>query len=397
MNKNSPLENTENFSQLQTYFEQNFEQLIDSIIKICEIPAPTFSEDNRGQYVLNCLQNNQNLKIHIDSFKNVIVRYIGKENKAKIAILAHLDTVFPLLDIKVVRTTTSLEAPGIGDNSASVGTMLQIIRAWIETGYQPDFDVLFVANSCEEGLGDLKGVKGLLDEYCRQPENNVDLHALLSIDGTLERVTHIGIGVKRLKITVKTTGGHSWANFGRDSAIHIIGNVISEISKINVPDVPKTTFNVGLINGGTSVNTIAQSATCIIDLRSMDMKELLKLEETVRNIINNKTNKKDIDIEIEVVGDRPVGKIDENHPLVIIAKKSGKDIGLEKVPESGAASTDANIPLSRGIPAIAIGCYKGEGAHTTSEKIFIDSLQRGIKFTNLVILRSLKWISDKEN
>lgn len=383
-------------NKLNNYYKQNFDHLISEIIKICEIPAPTFNEDARGNYIIEKLQKYSQLKIHKDSAKNVIIRYPGTESTAKLAILAHLDTVFSDTEIKVIKNDTTLSAPGIGDNSTSVGTLKHIIESWIDTNFVPPFDVLFVTNSCEEGLGDLKGVRGFMDDYCNDTANKVDLKTLISIDGTLERVTHIGTGVKRYEIVIHTHGGHSWASFGEEpSAIHIIGNIIADISKLKVPEVPKTTYNVGLVRGGTSINTIAEEASILVDLRSTDNTELERLNQSIMSIVQLDTkNMKDVKVDINLVGNRPSGKIDTNHPLVKLVKQAAKENESKFKPTSGVASTDANIPLSRNIPAVAIGCYSGKGAHTKNETVIIDSLHKGVPFVNLVILKALSWIEE---
>lgn len=392
--ENASINQTDILNKLNLFYNQTFDTLISEIIKICEIPAPTFEEDARGDYVKEKLSKINKLAIYKDDAKNIIIRYPGEQKKAKIAILAHLDTVFSFSSIRVLQQDNKLIGPGIGDNSTSVGALIHIIESWDSIDYKPPFDVLFVANSCEEGLGDLKGVKSFFNNYCFNPENNVELKTLLSIDGTVERVTHIGTGVKRYKIEIFSKGGHSWASFGeQESAIHIIGNIIADISHIKVPEVPKTTYNVGLVEGGTSVNTIAEYASIHVDLRSTSDTELSRLDQLLTTIINFHTQgKKDVESKITLVGNRPSGRIPSDHPLVTVIKEAAKDSGLDFIPTSGVASTDANIPLSQNIPAVAFGCYSGFGAHTNAETISIESLKKGLPFVNLAILKTIEWI-----
>lgn len=384
-------------SQFEAYYKENFSKLISNIITITEIPSPSFDEDEKGDFVKSYFSSKTELTVTKDKYKNVIIRYRGKQNIAKLAILAHIDTVFPkktklkVQEKKDEHNEPVLIGPSVGDNSASVAGLMQIIDSWCEINFIPPFDVIFVANACEEGLGDLKGVKGFIDEYCAN--NNVDLKVLLSLDGTMDRVTHIGTGVKRYKIDVNTKGGHSWGNFGEYSAIHIIGQIIADISHISVPETPKTTYNVGIVEGGTSVNTIASEASILIDLRSVSDKELEKLDKNILNIVNEHTSHKhQVNVSITVVGNRPSGRIPHDHELVEIVKKSAKIIELD-APSSGIASTDANIPLSRNIPAVAFGCYYGTGAHTKSETIYVNSLIKGIPYANLVIIKTMEWIT----
>ena len=394
--ENNTFASNNSIQSLNGYFNQNFDNLIKNIITVTEIPSPSFEEDKKGDFIINFLKEFQNLEVLKDDYKNVIVRYPGQNKISKLAILTHIDTVFPMeTELKVTKTDKYLIGPGVGDNSASVAVSLQIILSWCSTNFKPEFDILFVFNACEEGLGDLKGVKGFLDGYCSKSENKVDLKALLAIDGTIDRVTHIGTGVKRYKIEVTTRGGHSWANFGEYSAIHIIGNIISDFSKTQVPEVPKTTYNIGFVEGGTSVNTIADRASILVDLRSMSQKELSRLDDILNTTIEIQTKgRKDVNVKVEVVGDRPSGRLPVDHPLVNITKESAVESELETVPISGVASTDANIPLSRNIPAIAFGCYIGSGAHTKTETIDIQSLVKGVPFANLVILKTIHWLKD---
>jgi acetylornithine deacetylase/succinyl-diaminopimelate desuccinylase-like protein len=270
--------------------------------------------------------------------------------------------------------------------------MLNIIAAWIDAEYIPPFDVLFVGNSAEEGLGDLRGTKEFM-KYCSK-QTNIDLKAFIALDSSLDRITHIACGVKRYKVTLKTQGGHSWGNFGSKSAIHEIGKIISEISNIEVPKDPKTTFNVGLIEGGTSINTIAQKAIMYVDLRSQDTKALMELETKFLKIIEKFTKSGDSESIIEQVGNRPSGSIPISHPLVKIGKNLANKYFIKM--NSSISSTDANIPLSKGIPAITIGCYSGNRSHTLEEYIDINSLKKGIPFVNTTLIAVIEWIILKE-
>lgn len=379
-------------SQLVVGIENNITKdlpnLIEDIISICEIPAPSFHEQNRAKFLHTKLTKLGLITI-IDSYTNVIARYPGKKSGAKLAICAHIDTVFSDRSITVKKSRDKLSAPGIGDNSTSVAGMIFIIQSWLKWKYTPPFDILFVGNSCEEGLGDLRGIRGFLDNYAKEP-----LKAMIALDGTLGFVIHGGIGSRRLKVTIKSQGGHSWGDFGKLSAIHILGQCIADISNLKVPKNPRTTYNVGMIEGGTSVNTIAEYSSMLIDIRSMKVGNLRKLENEIRSIINKRCDGSQIQSEIQVVGDRPSGNIPETHPLVQLVKASANHYHIN--PTLGVSSTDANIPLSRNIPALAFGCYTGADAHRSSECIFPSSLEKGIPFSNLAFLSVIQWIDQNQ-
>jgi len=375
--------------QMLTHLQTNFEAVLDEIITICEIPAPSFDERERAEYIARRMQDLGLSDVTIDPVNNVIGRYPGAVSKARLAVCAHIDTVFPrTVEISVQRGPDRLAAPGIGDNAASVGAMLHLAAAWRAADYQPPFDVLFVGNSCEEGLGDLKGIKGFLDEYA--PREDVDLAAIICLDGHLGEITNAGIGSRRLKVTARAKGGHSWADFGSPSAVHALGACIEGIARLPVPKEPRTTYNVGVVAGGTSVNTIAEEAWMLIDMRSVAPEPLRQLEAQVREIIAARCREFGAVPEIEVVGDRPVGRIPDSHPLVQLAQAAGRRLGLEL--PTRAASTDANVPLSRNIPAITVGLYAGEGAHRESEFIVPSSLRVGLPLGLLILLAAVDWL-----
>jgi acetylornithine deacetylase/succinyl-diaminopimelate desuccinylase-like protein len=374
------------------YLQQAHPIVVEDIINICEIPAPSFEERERAEHVAKRMKELGIAQVTIDDHNNAIGRYPGRDSTARLAVVAHIDTVFPReVDVTVSRSTDCLMAPGIGDNSTSVGSMLHLAAAWKHASFTPPFDVLFVGNACEEGLGDLQGVKGLLDDYAQRAD--VDLQALISIDGRIGEVTNAGIGVRRLKVEVTAEGGHSWADFGSSSATHALGAAIEGIAQLEVPSDPRTVYNVGVVEGGTSVNTIAEWASMLIDMRSVAVKPLQELEERVRGLIDSRCSEFGADYTIEVVGDRPVGRIEESHPLVQVAKAVGSLFDLSM--PTRAASTDANVPLSRGIPAITVGVYRGEGTHRESECMRPSSLKQGLPLGLLILLGAVDWLGAK--
>ena len=383
--------NSQNFKQFQTFFENNYNQLLDLLCNITEIPSPTFFEDKKAEFVQKQMINYGLNNVSVDEQKNVIGRYLGSKSDKFIPIFAHIDTVFPIeTELKVKKNNEIYSCPGIGDNSSSVAVMLMIIQAWKSNNYLPLFDVIFVANACEEGLGDLKGIKVFLEEYAVKFYPDIPPSAVLALDGTLGDITHIGVGSKRIKLTIFSEGGHSWGNFGNENSIHILSKCISDISSINVPSDPKTTFNVGLITGGTSINTIASISSCFIDMRSIDQKELDNLENTILNIIKLNVNKTKSKFEIEYVGSRPSAFLPINHPLINLAILTGNKFDIKSFLR--ASSTDANIPLSKGIPALTIGAYDGSRAHTKDEYMVPSSLRKGILYVSLLLMSIIMWI-----
>ncbi|MHA2366364.1 MAG: M20/M25/M40 family metallo-hydrolase [Candidatus Hodarchaeales archaeon] len=376
---------------MEKYFKSSHNKLIDEIITICKIPAPTFHEEKRTNYLQKKISS-LGLEVEVDKHKNVITRYPGKERIAKIVFCAHIDTVFKKeITLKVDKSDDKLSAPGIGDNSASVASMLFIIKSWLKASYVPPFDVIFVGDACEEGLGDLKGITGFLDEYCKH--DDIDLKCVIALDGTYENITNVGVGSKRWKINFRAKGGHSWANFGNPSAIHTMGIVIAEISKLKVTKEPKTTYNVGIIEGGTSINTIAEKSSMLIDMRSVGSNELKNLEKRVRSIINNYSKDNLTRYDIEIVGNRPAGQLTDDHPIIKLTQASAKVYNLSDL-KLTASSTDSNIPLSRNIPSITFGCYYGKGAHRETEFIVPSSLKKGVPFVNLALISIISWINE---
>ncbi len=372
------------------YVQDNVDQVVETIITVCEVPAPTFCERERARLVRGLMSELGGIDAQIDRHNNVVGRYPGECSTARLAVTAHIDTVFPKdVDVSVQQKNDHLAAPGIGDNSTSVAGMLHLIAAWNKTGYKPPFDVLFVGNACEEGLGDLRGIKGFLHD-CEEC-GDVQLQAVCIFDGRMGGVINRGVGSRRLKVTLRGKGGHSWKDFGTCSAIHNLGRCIDSISRLDVPQRPRTSYNVGVVEGGTSVNTIAESASMLIDMRSEAPKQLHRLEERVRRIIKQQTAQSDCTAEVKVVGDRPVGGISDEHPLVSIAQAAGRYLGLPM--NTHAASTDANVPLSRGIPAVTVGIYRGEGAHRTDESITPSSLTRGLPLAVLLVMGAVKWLA----
>src|SRR6185295_9463487 len=242
-------------------------------------------------------------------------------------------------------------------------------------------DVWFVANVCEEGLGDLRGMKAVVDRF------GGEVHAYLVLEGlALGHVYHRAVGVKRYRVTARTSGGHSWSDYGQPSAIHELARLLGALASPELPSHPRTTMNVGRSSGGTSVNVIASEASFDLDLRSEGQESLTALISAADKLIH-KANQSGVSIEAQVIGQRPAGEISVNHPFVLLAKACLREQGLEPGLISG--STDANVPLSKGYPAIVLGITTGGGAHTIHEYINTPPIAQGLE--QLVKFVSRAW------
>lgn len=348
------------------------EAIVTLAQRICEVPAPTGSEMERARFVASLLQE-RGYTPEIDALGDVYVRrgqHRQQTQRPVVMLLAHLDTVFPAgTPINVRRDGDILRGPGIGDNSVSVATMLGVLDLLDEHGVTTAADLIAVANVGEEGLGNLRGARAAVERY------RAELGAVIAIDGRVGSIVNEAVGSKRWRISVHGPGGHSFGSFGQPSAIHGLGRIIAAIAELRVPQQPKTTYNVGMIEGGTSVNTIAPYASAVLDMRSVDVAALERLAEQVQQIITHKVGE-GLRTEIEVLGERPAGKRDRSDPLVQLAGEIVRWLGYE--PTYHASSTDANIPISLNIPSVCVGVTRGERVHTIEEYLHIEPLGDGL-------------------
>lgn len=353
------------------------EAVADLAQRICEVPAPTGQEQERAQFVASLWRERGYLP-EIDGVGNVYVRRGNHPKKPVVMLLAHTDTVFPATTpIRVVRQGDILRGPGIGDNSVNVAAMISALDILDEMAQETDVDIVAVADVGEEGLGNLLGARTAVERYQRQ------LGAVIAVDGSLGRIIHRAVGSKRWRVTVQGTGGHSYGAFGTPSAIHGLGRIIAAIADIDVPKQPKTTFNVGLIEGGTSVNTIAASASAVLDMRSTDIAALEQVAQQVQAIVDKRAGP-GLQTTIEVLGERPAGERSQSDPLVQLAADALQWLEIQPVYE--ASSTDANIPISLGIPSLCIGITQVKDAHTLNEYLIVPSIGKGLaQLTRLCI------------
>lgn len=347
-------------------------RVVERAIQIQQIPAPTFHEQKRAQFVHDLLSAEALDNLCIDEAGNVFARWPGKGTAKPLIVSAHLDTVFPLETVlRLARGSDLIHGPGLGDNSLGVAALFGLLWSLRERDFQPLGDIWFVANVCEEGLGNLRGMKAVVERF------GENVHAYLVLEGlALGHVYHRAVGVKRYRITARTSGGHSWSDYGQPSAVHELAKLVVELASLSLPTHPRTTMNVGRIAGGTSVNVIAPEATLDLDLRSEGQEALTALVSAVERSIQ-KANRPGVSMESEVIGQRPAGEIAVNHPLVTLAKDCLHELGLEAGLISG--STDANIPLSKGYPAIVLGITTGGSAHTIHEYINTVPIAQGIE------------------
>ena len=383
------------FKAAMAALDKDHDRLVAEIIQLTEIPAPPFKEDARGAAYLEMLRAAGLSNVERDAEGNVMGLRRGTGDGPLIAIAAHLDTVFPEgTDVKVKRDGTRLAAPGIGDDTRSLAVLLAMIRAMDAAGIQTKNDILFIGDVGEEGLGDLRGMKYLFQKGPYRDR----IKTFISMDGAGggDDITHGAVGSKRYRATFKGPGGHSYGAFGLVNPAFAMGNAIQKFARIQVPASPKTTFNVGVMGGGTSVNSIPFESWMEVDMRSESRAELEKVDETFIGILNEAVAEENkarstrlgpIQLDLKLVGDRPSGQTPKDSPLVLTAAAAIRAAGM--TPTYSFSSTDSNIPISLGIPAITIDSGgRGGRAHALDEWIDVEKTTslRGIQSALLLLL-----------
>ena len=346
------------------------ERTLKDQIELTEIPAPPFKESVRAAEFLKRFKSLGLSDARIDAEGNVIGLRKGSGRGPVLVVSAHLDTVFPEgTDVKVKVKDNKYHAPGIYDDGRGLASLLTVIRALNQANIKTVGDIVFVGTVGEEELGDLRGVKAFFRE-----QKNVD--GFISFDGIdITRIVNQATGSRRWRIIYTGPGGHSFSAFGLPSATHALGRAIAKISEVRTPENPKTTFTVGTLKGGTSVNAIAAEAELGLDMRSNSSAELKKLEEQILQLArdaadeeNKRWNQKDvIKVDFKLVGDRPAGASSPESPMLHAARKGIISVGGE-VKSIMASSTDSNLPISLGIPAVTLGSGGvGGGSHGPGE------------------------------
>lgn len=339
------------------------------------IPAPSHQEEKRAQAVRDWLLAQGAESAKIDEAGNVVYE-MGCEKAERIVVfMAHMDVVFPDTEAFAVREEEGrMYAPGVGDDTANLVLLMMSLKYLLEKKAEPaeGWGILFAANVCEEGLGNLKGSRAI----CRKWKDKIA--AFYSLDGYLGWVVTQAVGSQRYRVTVRTEGGHSYSAFGNPNAIHILSGLIQSLYAVRLPQGAKTTYNVGTIRGGTTINSIAQEASMTYEFRSEDH-QCLKYMEKFFNGTVEALRLAGWDVETEVLGIRPCNEGVDAAALEALADGCRKVLSRYWGGEvrTKASSTDANIPLSMGIPACTVGCVAGGGAHTREEWIETDSLLPG--------------------
>ena len=343
---------------------------LDQQQSICEIAAPPFKESVRGAEYKRRLEA-LGLTVRIDSIGNVVAERKGTGNGPTVMLAGHLDTVFPEgTDVKVKRDGNVMRAPGIGDDCRGLAVVLAVARAFQMEKVPTTGTIIFVGNVGEEGPGNLRGVRHL---FTREYQGKVDY--FISVDGTGLGLTSRAVGSNRYRVTYQGPGGHSYGAFGMPNPIHALGRAVAAIADIQVPTTPKATFNVGLIEGGTSVNTISPSGAMDVDLRSESKQALADLDAKFHTAVRNAlaaenarwpSSRVKISVKVDTIGIRPAGALPDSAFIVRTAMTAARSLAFTTA--TSASSTDANFPMSLGIPAITIdGGGDGRGAHATSE------------------------------
>jgi acetylornithine deacetylase/succinyl-diaminopimelate desuccinylase-like protein len=350
---------------------------LDQQASICEVPAPPFKEKARGEELMRRFRQHGLQSVRVDAEGNVIGERPGSvQDGPTVVISGHLDTVFPEgTDVKVKRDTAQdgsarLTAPGIGDDCRGLAVLLSVARAFQQANVKTPGTILFVGTVGEEGEGNLRGVRRLFAETLK---GQVDY--FISVDGTGFGVTHKAVGSNRYKITFQGPGGHSYGAFGMPNPAHALGRAVAKIADLQVPDDPRTTFSVSLLRGGQSVNSIPAEVSLDLDMRSESAQSLADLDTRMRAAVDAAVTEEKaryprstvaLSAKFDTIGIRPAGSQPDDAPIVRTALAAARTLGEKS--ELSASSTDANVPIGLGIPAVTIdGGGRGRGAHSLSE------------------------------
>ena len=382
-------------AQALAWIDKNARWVTDQQIALSEIPAPEFSEAKRGEYLQKLLEAT-GLQVHLDKTGNVVGERAGADANSIILLAAHLDTVFPTgTDVRVKKNGNRIVGPGIADNGAGLAALVGVARALSEGRVRTNKTIVLAGDVGEEGEGNLRGIRALIEAYGSR------LAAVIAVDGaSTEHITTQGIASHRFEVTITGPGGHSWSDFGAPNPITALARGIVKFSSFAVPEDPRSSYNFGVVEGGTSVNSIPARAVVKVDLRSEEEAEITKMESALRDAMQAGMKEemaavRDPNAQLQVnfrsLGLRPAGKLPENSPLLDSIRSVDRFLGTRSRLER--SSTDANIPLSLGIPAISIGGGgKANGSHTLDEWYDPAGRELGLKrlFLTTVVLAGLQ-------
>ncbi len=368
------------------YIGEHAGEAYELLLELARIPAPSGHEEKRAMFCLEKLREWGAEGAYIDDVCNVIYP-IGCEGDAPVNVyMAHSDVVFPDEDELPLKIEDGrIYCPGIGDDTANAVALLTVMKYLASHPADVDEGLLLVINSGEEGLGNLRGSREIMRKYGSR------VREFVTFDGYAGGICVRAVGSRRFKVEVHTEGGHSWGNFGNRNAIAVLSALIGKLYEAPLPEQGKTTFNVGCIEGGTSVNTIAQHACMLYEFRSDCAENLDTMQEYFDSVLAFFTEK-GIDVRVSLIGERPCGEAKDALAMQALIERASAAVfnAYGKYPKPNSGSTDCNIPLSLGIPAVCISCVKGGGAHTRAEYINTDSLEPGLRVAFEMILHHCK-------
>lgn len=374
------------------FFETHATEITDEQAAICSIPAPPFGEAERAAYLAERFRALGLVEAYVDDEGNCVALRRGRELSPLLVVSAHLDTVFPPgTDFTVRRAQHRLLAPGIADDGCGLVALIALLRALEDCRIQTEGSLLFVGTVGEEGEGNLRGARYLLT----QGEWAGRVSAFISFDGPgVERITHAALGSHRYRVRLSGPGGHSWGDFGVVNPVHALGRAVARLSAYPAPTNPRTTFNVGRIEGGEGINVIPREATMDVDLRSASAEELQRLDAFFRRAVREATDDENaarrpgdapLELDLKLIGERPSGETPTDAPIVRIAEEATRYLGYR--PRLDRSSTDSNIAISLKIPAITLGAGGASGnSHTLQEWFDPRGRETGLKRALLVML-----------
>ena len=374
------------------YIENHREEAYELLLTLARIPAPSNHEEKRAQFCRQWLEDQGAEGVYVDDALNVVYPVEAEGGVPLRVFMAHTDVVFPDEEELPLRVENGrIYCPGVGDDTACLVCVLLVAKyiakqiktpAWKELRGQDHTGLLLVCNSGEEGLGNLKGVRKICETYGDRMES------FCCFDSSLKKLVNRAVGSKRFQVGVRTRGGHSYSDFGNDNAIAKLSAIITKLYETEVPaQGGKTTYNLGVISGGTSVNTIAQEAHVLYEFRSESRESLDYMEQKFMDVIGQ-ARAEGLDVSVDVIGLRPCGgDVDEEREQALVERAARAVSSVTGItPQCNSGSTDCNIPLSMGIPSVCVGSYTGAGSHTREEYVEIDTLAQGYQVAFEMIL-----------